>query len=300
MFPEDGGMADALLVNADTAMYRAKERGKNNFQFYTADMNARAIERLKMEYSLHRALAQDELEVWYQPKVELASGRIIGAEALLRWRHPDMGLISPAQFIPIAEESSLITSIGEWVLDSSCASIQRWRSAGLLQGRIAVNVSGRQLKYSSIVDTVASMLQRYDLPSNALELEITESVAMDEDSGMVEVLHQLQALGIYLSIDDFGTGYSSLSYLKRLPVRGLKIDQSFIMDLHQDRDDAAITQAIISIARSLGLDLVAEGVELDEQRQFLVEQGCDCGQGYLFSRPVPADVFEGLLRAQQP
>ena len=299
MFPEDGAMADALLVNADTAMYRAKERGKNNFQFYTADMNARAIERLKMEYSLHRALAQDELDVWYQPKVELASGRIIGAEALLRWHHPDMGLISPGQFIPIAEESSLITSMGDWVLDTTCAAIRRWRDAGLLQGRIAVNVSGRQLKYSSIVDSVAQALERHSLPSSALELEITESVAMDEDSGMVEVLHRLQALGIYLSIDDFGTGYSSLSYLKRLPVRGLKIDQSFIMDLHQDRDDAAITQAIISIARSLGLELVAEGVELEEQRRFLLEQGCDCGQGYLFSRPVPAAEFEALLR-QQP
>jgi len=299
MFPEDGVMADALLVNADTAMYRAKERGKNNFQFYTADMNARAIERLKMEYSLHRALAQQELEVWYQPKVRLENGHIIGAEALLRWRHPDMGLISPAQFIPIAEESSLITSIGEWVLDTSCTDIRRWRDAGLLEGRIAVNVSGRQLKYSSFVDSVSQTLERHGLSSDTLELEITESVVMDEDSGMVEVLRRLQALGVYLSIDDFGTGYSSLSYLKRLPVRGLKIDQSFIMDLHQDRDDAAITQAIISIARSLGLELVAEGVELDEQRLFLVEQGCDCGQGYLFSRPVPAAEFERLLQHQQ-
>ncbi|WP_293762032.1 EAL domain-containing protein [uncultured Aquitalea sp.] len=296
MFPEDGADADALLVNADTAMYRAKERGKNNFQFYTADMNARAIERLKMEYSLHRALAQNELEVWYQPKVDLDTRQIVGAEALVRWRHPEMGLISPAQFIPLAEESSLITAIGEWVLDTTCSDMHRWLVAGVLPGRIAVNVSGRQLKYSSIVDTVSEALHRHGLDSSLLELEITESVAMDEDSGVVEVLRRLQALGIYLSIDDFGTGYSSLSYLKRLPVRGLKIDQSFIMDLHQDRDDAAITEAIISIARSLGLDLVAEGVELEEQRQFLVAQGCRAGQGYLFSRPVPAAEFEDLLQ----
>ncbi|MDN0076656.1 EAL domain-containing protein [Crenobacter sp. SG2303] len=298
IFPEDGSVADELLVNADTAMYRAKERGKNNFQFYTADMNASAIERMKLEYGLHRALAKNELEVWYQPKVALDSTRIVGAEALLRWRHPEMGMISPGQFIPIAEESSLITSIGEWVLDTTCADIRSWRDAGLLDGRIAANISGLQLKYSNIVETVSRILKKYDLDSSVLELEITENVAMDEDSGMVEVLHRLQTLGIYLSIDDFGTGYSSLSYLKRLPVRGLKIDQSFIKNLHQDRDDAAITQAIISIARSLGLDLVAEGVELEEQRQFLVEKGCLCGQGFLFSRAVPREEFAELLKKQ--
>ncbi|BAK76145.1 diguanylate cyclase/phosphodiesterase with PAS sensor(s) [Pseudogulbenkiania sp. NH8B] len=298
MFPEDGASADVLLVNADTAMYRAKERGKSNFQFYTPDMNASALERLRLEYSLHKALAQDELEVWYQPKVELATGRLDGAEALIRWRHPELGLVSPARFIPIAEDSSLIVPIGEWVLKTACRQVREWRERRLFGGRVAVNVSGRQLKFAGVVELVERTLEECGLPSSALELEITESVAMDEDSGMVEVLRRLYELGVYLSIDDFGTGYSSLSYLKRLPVQGLKIDQSFVADLHQNRDDAAITQAIISIARSLGLGLVAEGVELDEQRRYLVEQGCGTGQGYLFSRPLPAAEFEALLERE--
>ncbi|MBI3145069.1 MAG: EAL domain-containing protein [Pseudogulbenkiania sp.] len=300
LYPEDGVTGEALLVNADTAMYRAKERGKSNFQFYTSDMNASALERLRLEYSLHKALSQGELEVWYQPKVELASGCINGAEALIRWRHPELGLVSPARFIPIAEDSSLIVSIGEWVLKTACREVCRWRERGLFAGRVAVNVSGRQLKYAGMVEVAERTLEECGLPSDALELEITESVAMDEDSGMVEVLHRLHELGVYLSIGDFGTGYSSLSYLKRLPVHGLKIDQSFVADLHQNRDDAAITQAIISIARSLGLGLVAEGVELDEQRRYLVEQGCGTGQGYLFSRPLPAAEFEELLLRNEP
>lgn len=301
LYPNDGVDAEALLVNADTAMYRAKDGGKNNFQFYTADMNSRAIERLRIEYALHRALAQHELQVWYQPKVDLASGRIIGAEALLRWQHPDMGLVSPDQFIPIAEESSLIVSIGNWVLNQACIDISQWFAQGLmLGGRLAVNMSARQLKNSNIIESVSTALTAYQLDSSALELEVTESVIMDEDGGMIEVLRQLRDMGVYLSIDDFGTGYSSLSYLKRLPVKGLKIDQSFIMDLHHDKDDAAITKAIVSIAHSLGLDVVAEGVELEEQRQFLLAQGCTCGQGYLFSRPVTADKFEALLKQDAP
>ncbi|NHR05971.1 EAL domain-containing protein [Chromobacterium haemolyticum] len=298
MYPEDGVSADALLVNADSAMYQAKERGKNNFQFYTSDMNARAMERLKLEYSLHRALAQEELEVWYQPKVELATRRVVGAEALLRWRHPELGLMAPAKFIPIAEDGSLMVPMGEWVLDTACRDWAQWHAMGLEPGRIAVNVSGRQLKYGSFADTVACTLRRHGLDSGELELEITESVAMDEDSGMVEALQRLRELGVYLSIDDFGTGYSSLSYLKRLPVKGLKIDRSFIMDLHHDGDDAAITSAIISIGRSLGLELVAEGVELESQRDFLLRQGCRLGQGYLFSKPLPRAEFEALLAAR--
>ena len=298
MYPEDGVSADALLVNADSAMYQAKERGKNNFQFYTADMNARAMERLKLEYSLHRALAQEELEVWYQPKVELGTRRIVGAEALLRWRHPELGLMVPGKFIPIAEDSSLMVPMGEWVLDTACRDWAQWHGMGLEPGRIAVNVSGRQLKFGGFAATVARTLLQHGMDSGELELEITESVAMDEDCGMVEALQRLRELGVYLSIDDFGTGYSSLSYLKRLPVRGLKIDRSFIMDLHQDGDDAAITSAIISIGRSLGLELVAEGVELESQRDFLLRQGCRLGQGYLFSKPLPRAEFEALLAAR--
>ncbi|AXE36371.1 EAL domain-containing protein [Chromobacterium phragmitis] len=295
MFPLDGRDADTLLVHADTAMYRAKEGGKNGFQFYTPDMNARALERLRLEYSLHRALAQQELELWYQPKVALDSGALIGAEALLRWRHPEMGLVPPDRFIPIAEESALIAQIGAWVLETACADARRWRDAGLAPGRLAVNVSGRQLKHGDFVAELEHALARHGLDSGALELEITESVVMDDAGGMVDTLFRLQKLGVYLSIDDFGTGYSSLSYLKRLPVRGLKIDRSFIDDLHAGGDDAAIARAIISIARSLGLDVVAEGVEQEAQRRFLLEQGCDCAQGYLFSKPLPAGQFEALL-----
>ncbi|WP_338620624.1 EAL domain-containing protein [Paludibacterium sp. THUN1379] len=298
LYPADGRSAQGLLANADAAMVRAKECGKNTFQFYAGDMNARALERLSLESALRRGLAQDELELWYQPKVDLSSGELCGAEALIRWRHPERGLVPPDEFIPIAEDSSLIINIGEWVLHTACGHMRRWRDAGLPAGRIAVNVSGRQFKYGSIVDTVRQSLQRFDLPSECLELEVTESVAMDEGEAMTDVLQQLKQLGVYLSIDDFGTGYSSLSYLKRLPVQGLKIDRSFIMDLHADSDDVAITRAIISIAHSLGLDLVAEGVERPEQRDFLIAQGCHAGQGYFYSRPMTAEAFESLLRRE--
>lgn len=298
VYPEDGRSAQVLLANADAAMGRAKECGKNTFQFYAGDMNARALERLNMESALHRALVQDELELWYQPKVDLASGRLCGAEALIRWRHPKMGMIVPERFIPIAEDSSLIVQIGEWVLQTACRNLRRWRDEALFDGRVAVNISGRQFKFGSIVQTVRRTLQHHDLPSACLELEVTESVAMDEGAATNDVLHQLEQLGVYLSIDDFGTGYSSLSYLKRLPVKGLKIDRSFIMDLHRDSDDVAITKAIISIAHSLGLDLVAEGVERSEQRDFLLQQGCRTGQGYYYSKPMPCEAFEQLLRAE--
>jgi diguanylate cyclase (GGDEF)-like protein/PAS domain S-box-containing protein len=298
MYPEDGRSADSLLANADAAMCRAKECGKNTFQFYAGDMNARALERLRLESGLHRALNQQELELWYQPKVDLKTGRLSGAEALIRWRHPELGLIAPDTFIPIAEDSSLIVQIGEWVLATACQDMRRWRDQNLFDGRIAVNISGRQFKFGSIVQTVRDALQTYDLPSTCLELEVTESVAMEEGAGMTDVLLQLQQLGVYLSIDDFGTGYSSLSYLKRLPVNGIKIDRSFIMDLHHDSDDVAITKAIISIAHSLGLDLVAEGVERSDQRDFLLQQGCVTGQGYFYSRPLPAEEFEQLLQSE--
>jgi EAL domain-containing protein (putative c-di-GMP-specific phosphodiesterase class I) len=284
-----------LLANADAAMYRAKERGRNTFQFYTADLNARATERLKLEYALHRALSQSEFELWYQPKVELANGRLHGAEALLRWRHPELGLVSPAVFIPIAEESSLMAGIGEWVLNTACSDVRRWVEAGLFAGRMAVNLSGRQFKFANIAEQVQGILQRSGLDSRWLELEVTESVAMDEERGMVEVLKQLRTLGLQLAIDDFGTGYSSLSYLKRLPVQVLKIDQSFVAGLPGNADDGAITSAIVSIAKSLGLKVVAEGVETVEQQQFLAGLGCEYGQGYLFGKPMPADAFECYL-----
>jgi diguanylate cyclase (GGDEF)-like protein/PAS domain S-box-containing protein len=299
LYPDDGQNADTLLANADAALSRAKQRGKNTFQFYTADINARATERLKLELALHRALPQQELELWYQPKIELASGRLYGAEALLRWRHPEQGLVSPARFIPIAEESALMVDIGAWVLATACADTRRWKDADLFRGRMAVNLSGRQLLYGNVVEHVHSILVDSGLPSQYLELEVTESVAMDKEQGMIEVLKELRGLGVDLAIDDFGTGYSSLSYLKRLPVAVLKVDQSFVADLPDDSDSAAITAAIISIAKSLGLKVVAEGVETEAQRQFLARQGCDFAQGYYFSKPLPAAEFEAFLRAQR-
>ncbi|GHD81993.1 EAL domain-containing protein [Vogesella fluminis] len=295
VFPDDGGTADSLLVNADAAMYRAKNRGKNTFQFYTADMNASAMARLKLEYSLHRALARDEFQVWYQPKVDLASGTLVGMEALIRWQHPEMGFIPPMEFIPVAEECALIVPIGAWVLQEACRQTRLWAEQCGFGGRVAVNLSARQIKFGNIVGTVAQVLQQTGLPPSQLELEITESTAMDSDGEVMKALEGLRAMGITLAIDDFGTGYSSLAYLKRLPVQVLKIDRSFIKDLDRDKDDAAIASAVISLGRSLGLSVVAEGVETPAHRAFLIEQGCHQAQGYLFGKPQTAADFRYLL-----
>ncbi|MXR36777.1 EAL domain-containing protein [Neisseriaceae bacterium B2N2-7] len=288
LYPDDGHNAETLLLNADAAMHKAKARGKNAFQFYASDMNVRAMARLELEFALHRVLEREELALYYQPKIDLASGRCCGAEALLRWFSPDLGSVSPAAFIPLAEETGLIIPIGEWVLRTACTQASHWLAQGVLEGRVAVNLSGRQFASGNIVAMVRRILDETGLPAGFLELEITESTAMDVDSDVLGQLSSLRALGIALSIDDFGTGYSSLAYLKKLPVSVLKVDQSFIKDLHHDRDDAAIAAAIISMARSLELDIVAEGVELEAHRQFLLQHGCTMAQGYLFSRPLPA------------
>lgn len=298
VFPEDGRTAESLLVNADAAMYQAKNRGKNTFQFYTADMNASAMARLKLEYSLHRALSRDEFQVWYQPKVDLVSGALVGMEALIRWPHPEMGFIPPVDFIPVAEDCALIVPIGTWVLQESCRQTKDWVDRYGFAGRVAVNLSGRQIKFGNIVQTVAQVLAQTGLQAAQLELEITESTAMDSDGEVMRALEGLRAMGITLAIDDFGTGYSSLAYLKRLPVQVLKIDRSFIKDLHCDKDDAAIASAVISMGRSLGLSIVAEGVETEAHREFLVAQGCHQAQGYLFSKPLPAHEFEAKLAPQ--
>lgn len=300
LFPHDGITPEVLLMNADTAMYRAKERGKNTYQFFTSDMNTATMARMRLENSLHTALGRDELELHYQPKLRLDDCSVSGFEALVRWRHPSFGMVPPAKFIPIAEESSLIVSIGEWVLRTACAQAKHWLSRGMLRGRMAVNISHRQLKQASFVATLEHILRETGLPPGLLELEITESMAMDNMQETIQVLNSIRAMGIHLTIDDFGTGYSSLSLLRQLPIDGLKIDRSFVMSLHREKDDAALARAILSMAKSLNLTVTAEGIELIEHLTFLQAEGCPYGQGYYFCRPLPAAEVEHWLHLGLP
>ena len=295
-YPQDGTKVETLLVNAETAMYRAKDLGRNTFQFYTAEMNALVNERLTMESWLRRARERGELLLHYQPKVDLRSNRVTGAEALIRWRHPKLGMVSPAKFIPLAEQTGLIVPIGEWVLRTACAQNRAWQEAGLAPITIAVNISARQFREKGLVNSVAEVLKETGLEPQFLELEVTEGVIMHDAQEVVAVLQKLKSMGVMLSIDDFGTGYSSLSYLKRFPVDRLKIDQSFIKDVTTDPENAAIAQAVITLGHSLNLKVTAEGVETREQLQFLREHQCDEKQGYLFSKPLPAEEFGRLLQ----
>jgi EAL domain-containing protein (putative c-di-GMP-specific phosphodiesterase class I) len=299
MYPTDGTDIDTLLMNADTAMYRAKEAGRGGFQFYDRSMNARARERLVMEALLRRALEREEFVLHYQPRVELTTGRIVGAEALLRWMHPERGLLGPKEFIPLAEETNLVIPIAEWVIGAVCRQLALWRAAGKQPIPVAVNLAATHLRERALPELVARALAEHGLPASSLELEVTESILMHDPELSVANAQRLAALGVGLSIDDFGTGYSSLSYLKKLPITSLKIDQSFVRDLATDPDDAAIITAIIALAHSLKLRVVAEGVETEAQRAFLEVRGCDEFQGFLVSRPVPADEFELLLDAQR-
>jgi diguanylate cyclase (GGDEF)-like protein/PAS domain S-box-containing protein len=295
-YPQDGTDVDVLFKNADTAMYRAKAEGRNNYQFFSADMNARALENLQMSNSLRLALERNELLLHYQPCVDLKSGRVSSAEALLRWNHPELGMVSPVRFIPLAEETGLIEPIGEWVLRTACRQMREWRDAGLPLRRIAVNLSARQFRHPDLVRRIAAILEETGLPARHLELEVTESMMMQNPESAAEILSQLKAMGATIAIDDFGTGYSSLSYLKRFPIDYLKIDQSFVSGVQDNADDAAITRGIIALAKSLNLKLIAEGVETGEQHAFLLKHGCDEGQGYLFSRPVSADDCTARMR----
>ena len=299
LYPFDDRTSDELLRNADSAMFDAKEQGGNCFRFYTAEMNARAERRLTLETGLRHALERGEFLLHYQPQVDIVSGEILGAEALIRWQHPDWGLVSPAEFIPLAEETGLILPIGEWVLTEACTQARRWHDAGHAGLRIAVNLSGRQLAQKNLVEIVAATLTRCAVARGMLELEITESLLMQDLERIAATLEALVALGVTVSMDDFGTGYSSLSYLKRLPIDVLKIDQSFVHDIGSDPDDAAIVQAIIAMAHSLGIKVIAEGVETAEQLAFLRRHRCDGMQGYYFSRPLPPEQFIKLLRHKQ-
>ena len=295
MYPSNPGDIETLIMNADVAMYDAKDRGKNNFQFYRAEMNAMKQERLSLEGQLRRAVDRDELFIEYQAQTDLRTNRVIGAEALLRWRHPDLGLIEPNRFIPIAEQTNLILQIGKWVLHRACAQNVAWQRAGLPRIRVAVNVSARQFR-AEFLGTVASALQDSGLAPDCLELEITEGLLVEDPEAASAVLSELKTLGVHVAIDDFGSGYSSLSYLKHFPLDSLKIDRSFVRDLSFDPDDASIARAIIALGHSLDLKVIAEGVETPQQLAFLRDHHCDIVQGYLFGAPVVADDMAALLR----
>ncbi len=299
LFPADGEDADTLMKNADTAMYHAKSAGRNNYQFFTPAMNRATAERLALEVGLRTAIERGELFLHYQPQLDLPSGRVVAFEALLRWHHPEMGLIPPLKFIPIAEDTGQIEAIGAWVLDEALRQVALWRADGHAELRMAVNLSAHQLRGDSCGERVSRALLRHGLPGEALELEITESVAMHDPVRTAALLRVLRGHGVALAIDDFGTGYSSLAYLKQLPLSCLKLDRSFVMDIEQDANDAAICTATIQLAHSLGLGVVAEGVETAQQLEFLRRLGCDIVQGYFISKPLaPADAAAFLARRE--
>jgi diguanylate cyclase (GGDEF)-like protein/PAS domain S-box-containing protein len=296
IFPEHGADGETLIQNADAAMYNAKERGHSKFRFFTQDMNAQAVERLTLESSLRLALDKQQLFLVYQPKMDIATGRITGLEALLRWQHPELGLVPPDKFIPIAENSGLILPIGEWVLRSACSQARKWQDEGLPAVTVAVNVSAVQFRQEGFCELVKRVLHETRLTPQYLELELTESLLLANADVVFSVLQELKAMGLTLAIDDFGTGYSSLSYLKQFPVSKLKIDRSFVRDVAMNPDDVAITTAIISMAKSLNLKVIAEGVENEPQMSFLREHLCDEIQGYYFSKPLTVDKVADKLR----
>lgn len=297
VYPSDGMDATSLLKNADVAMYRAKERGKNTYQFFAKEMNAQAFEHLLLENSLRHALERHEFELHYQPQVATATGSVVGVEALIRWRHPELGLVPPAQFISMAEQNGLIVPIGAWVLREACRQGRVWLDAGHALTHVAVNLSARQFADDKLLETIRNALAESRLPASMLELEITESTIMQKPQEAVTVLHQLREMGVALSIDDFGTGYSSLVSLKQYPLDNLKIDRGFVSGIPHDPDDQAITEAIVAIARKMRLKVVAEGVETIEQFDFLRAAGCDIVQGYLLGRPMPAADLAAMLSA---
>ena len=295
-YPDDGTDAETLMRHADFAMYHAKDSGRNNYQCFTPDMNVRAIERQSLEDGLRHAMEQQQFLLHYQPKIDLDTGAIIGAEALIRWRHPQLGLVPPARFVPIAEDCGFIVAIGRWVLREACRQARAWQDAGLPPLRIAINISSVELRDMDFVAGVRAVLTETVLEPHYLELELTETFLMQDSTSTTAVLQALRDIGVKLALDDFGTGYSSLSHLKRFPIDTLKIDQSFVRDLTTDPDDASIVSAVISMGKSLNMRVVAEGVETREQLAFLHEQSCPEGQGYYFSPPVVAAEFAQLLK----
>ncbi len=299
LYPEDGSDSETLLKNADAAMYRAKSVGRNTFQFYTEDMTIKAFERVRLESALRNALIREQFIIHYQPQMDLKTGRIIAAEALIRWQHPDKGILAPGHFIPMAEESGQIFEIGNWVLESVCKNLARWQESGHPLIPISVNISGKQLIHGSIFDSVLKTLSNSVCKTQQIELEITEGFLMQNPSRSISELRQLRELGVNIAIDDFGTGYSSLSHLKQFPLTKLKIDQSFVRDVSVDPNDQAIIRAIIALGKNLGLSTVAEGVEYEDQKTFLAAEGCDAAQGFYYSPPLMEKEFLALLLDNQ-
>ena len=299
LYPQDGEDRADLLKHADSAMYRAKDRGRNTYEFFSSEITSFSLDRFKLEADIRYAIEREELSVYFQPQFSLRDGSLVGAEALMRWAHPERGMVSPGQFIPVAEESGLIVPMGEWIMRQACRDWAGWHGAGLKPGVLAINVSGIEFRRGRVRESVELTLAETRLPPALLELEITESSIMNQADNSIRALHALREMGLQLAIDDFGTGYSSLSYLKRLPLSKLKVDQSFVRGVPDDADDAAITRAIIALAKSLGLVTIAEGVETEAQRGFLQREGCDEMQGYLTARPMPAADFLALLEKRR-
>ncbi|MSM39478.1 MAG: EAL domain-containing protein [Geobacter sp.] len=295
-YPMDGENSETLLKHADTAMYQSKEEGRSTYRFFSREMNTKSVERLLLETSLRKALERGEFYLCYHPLLDLRSGNVISCEALIRWRHPDLGLIGPDRFIPLAEETGLIIPIGEWVLREACRQFSRWREEGFILQRIAVNISACQFRQENLLETISRVLRETGTDPSSLELELTETTIMHNPEKAKLVLNELRSLGVHLSIDDFGTGYSSLSYLKLFPIDRLKIAHTFVRDITTDSDDAAIAEAIIVMARTLNMRVVAEGVERQDQLDFLNSHNCDEMQGYYFCRPLPAEEFGQLLK----
>jgi EAL domain-containing protein (putative c-di-GMP-specific phosphodiesterase class I) len=294
-FPDDGDTPEKLILRAETAMYQAKKAGGNGFAFYAAEMSALARENLNLENQLRHAIENGEFELHYQPQHDLQSNAIVGVEALIRWNRPGQGMIAPLKFIPVAEMSGLIVPIGEWVMQEACRQAQDWQQRGADPISVAVNVSARQFKDPEFVTKIAQCLESTGLDPHLLELELTESIVMEDPVNNAARLNKIRDLGVSISIDDFGTGYSSLSYLRQFPIDTLKIDRSFVRDVHIDTHNAAIVTAILAMAHQLQIGVVAEGIETNEQQEFLAKHGCGIGQGYYFSKPVPAADCEKLF-----
>ncbi|EJL20149.1 bifunctional diguanylate cyclase/phosphodiesterase [Brevibacillus sp. BC25] len=297
MYPQDGDNPEDLLKRADTALYTVKSRGKNGYDFFDPTMEAKSLERILMENEMRKAIEQEQFQIYYQPKIDIATSAMTGMEALVRWVHPELGIIPPNRFIPIAEETGMILALGEWILKQACKQNKTWHDQGYTL-KVSVNLSARQIYQKDLVEMIKDILRETKLSPNWLELEITESIFVKMEEATA-VLQQIRDIGIQISIDDFGTGYSSFSYIKSLPVDTIKIDASFIRDIHHNQESQAIVKAIVTIAQSLNMNVIAEGIELHDQVAALKENGCDHGQGYLFSKPLPTDAFDQFLRQEQ-